>query len=200
MVFWGKNATKWSPLISERSIIRVQWAKVCTPNSQWKGLVAVTANTELNIQANTTITFEDEKFLDPVVVNSNPVVYEEILLQDIAAHQDKKINVKGWIKVPFQHVTFGGGSRGCGSIVDHEWRIRVTVRLFLDNPLLKKGSHVSVNDGSSLICDNIGDVVITANENILSEDELNGMGFYTPKRKIEGDTEKPSSKRSPFDN
>lgn len=45
----------------------------------------------MNVQVNTIITFEDEKFLDVVAANPTPIVYEEVLLKDIAAHQDKKI-------------------------------------------------------------------------------------------------------------
>lgn len=54
-------------------------------------------------------------------------------------------------------------------------------------------------DGSSLNCDNLFDVAIEPKENILSEEDLNEMGFYTPKRKIDDEVEEPSPKRSPFD-
>ncbi|KAH0548500.1 hypothetical protein KQX54_002025 [Cotesia glomerata] len=171
-------------MVSERSIVRIQCAKA---------------------GANSVLTFEAEKFLDITTVNPVPVVYEEVLLKDIAAHEDKEIKVQGWIKVPFRQVTHGGGSRGCGTIVDHEWRIRVIVRLFTDNPKLVLGTRVSVsgvytsNEGSSLTCDNIKNVEIMPEENILSEDELFTMGFITPKRKIEDSTDEPSTKRSPFD-
>ncbi|KAH0540104.1 uncharacterized protein LOC123260047 [Cotesia glomerata] len=205
ITFWGKNATKWSPMVSERSIIRIQCAKAGVFNNQWRGSVVPTASTELTIQANSVLIFEAEKFLDITTVNPVPVVYEEVLLKDIAAHEDKEIKVQGWIKVPFRQVTYGGGSRGCGTIVDHEWRIRVIVRLFTDNPKLVLGTRASVsgvytsNEGSSLTCDNIKNVEIMPEENILSEDELFTMGFITPKRKIEDSTDEPSTKRSPFD-
>ncbi|KAG8038632.1 hypothetical protein G9C98_007339, partial [Cotesia typhae] len=171
---WGVNAVKWSPQISERS--------------------------------KTDIKFEAEKFLEETTdADENPDP-DIVLIQDVAnVESNKKIRVIGWIKVPFQLVTFGGGSRGSGVIVDHEWKIRVHIRVFQAKPELVKGMKVSINceynstEGCVLSCQSMSQINSIISEPILSEDDLNNMGFYTPKRKSDDDLPHPTKKRSPFD-
>ncbi|XP_074110940.1 uncharacterized protein LOC141535066 [Cotesia typhae] len=201
VVMWNKNATKWSPLLSEKAIIRIRRAKACVYNEKFRTLRDDTnCKVELSVQVNTTIDCNYGSF-DEELTDETSSSITDVLLCDVSSSTGK-IRVEGWIKVPFEIITCYGGSRGSGVIVDHHHRMRVHVSVFHARPELQPGTRVAVTcqynpeNGSVLECKKSNDIVVLEGQSAIAAGELRKMGLITPKRIAEEELKSPSTKKS----
>lgn len=150
----------------------IERAYVHAAYSKFKGPVESNCPSDLKVTKESVIKIETDQFLDEVNKTLASEARDVVLIQDLPGAEGKNLRkyrfkdiekviakfinpyikqsmvilgVYGWIKLPFELVTFGGGSRGSGVIVDHRWRIRVHIRIFKGRPELVKGTRVYVD-------------------------------------------------------
>ncbi|CAD6208589.1 GSCOCG00010573001-RA-CDS [Cotesia congregata] len=193
-VFWGAEATKYSSIIHDRTILEIKRGKVTAGNPEFNNPHHRIFRLEVTVTSSSKITILDEKFIietAPIVIFHLPINY----LKDLSAN----VCVQGYLKQEFEPIKSYGSIIGAGVVVDGETKLQVRITKFSDSsPKIPQGTFLKItgvtvasDKGPPLLTvDSMEDIKICSDVKVLASTVLSPMGRRPPnKRKFDWEEE-----------